>query len=42
MAQKGPHKKGFEMIGRVEQIKKNWELIVFGVKGIFRALFGKQ
>lgn len=30
------------MIGRIEQLKKNWELIVFGVKGIFRALFGKQ
>lgn len=29
-------------MSRIEQIKKNWELIVFGMKGIFRALFGKQ
>lgn len=29
-------------MSRIEQIKKNWELVVWGVKGIFRALFGKQ
>lgn len=30
------------IITRWVQIKKNWQLIVFGVKGIFRALFDKQ